>query len=63
MKKKNNSASAVPTMRESFSKYCSKLIVVPGDTIRANIYLFKVSDENPRNRCELCSKLRIETSE
>ena len=30
---------------------------------RANIYLFKVNDRNPRKRCGICSKLTIKTPE
>ena len=31
--------------------------------IPANIYLFKVGNRNIRERCEICSKLRIKTPE
>ena len=36
----------------------SLIIMVTGEKIPANIYLFKVNNRNARKRCELCSKLR-----
>ena len=33
------------------------------DNIPGNIYFFKVSNRNTRTWCEICSKLRIKTSE
>ena len=36
----------------------SLIIMVTGEKIPANVYLFKVNNRNPRKRCELCSKLK-----
>ena len=33
------------------------------DNIPGNIYFFKVSNRNTRTWCDICSKLRIKTSE
>ena len=34
-----------------------------GTVFPASIYLFKVNNRNTRARCEICSKLKIKTSE
>ena len=40
----------------SFHKHCIRLYLIP-----AGIYLFKVNNRKTRTRCEICSKLTINT--
>ena len=41
----------------------SAIVIWPSNEFPAGIYLFKVNNRNTRTRCEICSKLTINTPE
>ena len=49
-------------MFSSTSQYSTTIVELNNLEIPANIYLFKVSNKNTGERCEICSKFTVKTS-